>query len=232
MSVLYCLRTKDVPPGEAWLSPVEQKTLAGLRVPKRRLDYLRGRWAAKQAVLAMCTHPILPCDIAVVPNAKGAPEMFLNGKLAPFGVSISHCQSVALAVVGPCSPAFGADLESIEPRSEPFLTDFFTPHEIAWIRSAPADTASLFVNLCWSAKESTLKALQEGLREDTRAVEVSLPSSSLPAGGERFSFQTTYKPTGEVFWGLAHVMEGQVQTVVSAQSAPDLRVVVPPQTLA
>jgi len=64
-------------------------------------------------------------------------------------------------------------LELIEPRSDAFIADYFTVEERASIMQTAATERPLLVTLLWSAKESALKALREGLRLDTRSVEVT-----------------------------------------------------------
>ncbi len=52
--------------------------------------------------------------------------------------------------------------------SDAFVADYFAPEEQTLIaHSSPADR-ELMLALLWSAKESALKALREGLRLDTR----------------------------------------------------------------
>ena len=64
--------------------------------------------------------------------------------------------------------ALGCDLEVIEPRSEEFVADYFTTEEQKMVSQAPIADRSKLLALLWSAKESALKALREGLRFDTR----------------------------------------------------------------
>jgi 4'-phosphopantetheinyl transferase len=65
----------------------------------------------------------------------------------------------------------GCDLEKLEDRDASLIEDYFTPEEMAWCMRDPLNKA-LNANLIWSAKESMLKALREGLRRDTRSVVV------------------------------------------------------------
>jgi 4'-phosphopantetheinyl transferase len=64
----------------------------------------------------------------------------------------------------------GCDIELVEPRSAAFVEQFLTAAEGRTIAAA-ADPA-LAANLCWSAKESLLKALRVGLARDLRELEV------------------------------------------------------------
>jgi 4'-phosphopantetheinyl transferase len=100
---------------------------------------------------------------------------FVADRPAAAGISISHCNGNALCAIAPFETALGCDLELVEPRSDAFVADYFTTAEQALVARAPAANRRCIVTLLWSAKESTLKALHEGLRLDTRSVIVSLP---------------------------------------------------------
>jgi 4'-phosphopantetheinyl transferase len=75
-------------------------------------------------------------------------------------------------VVGPQDCAIGCDLEVLEPREDSLIQDYFTPEEIKFCFNATPDNKPIVTNLIWSAKESMLKSLREGLRMDTRSVQV------------------------------------------------------------
>jgi 4'-phosphopantetheinyl transferase len=68
----------------------------------------------------------------------------------------------------------GCDLETVEPRSETFVSDYFTAEEQEVVRQACPEDRFTLIALIWSAKESALKALRTGLRIDTRSVSVVL----------------------------------------------------------
>jgi len=115
----------------------------------------------------------------------GAPEALLGGRPAPVGVSISHRAGLAVCLVAPPGAAAGCDLELVEPRAGAFARDFFTRAELALVEATGAGRRDLAVTLVWSAKESALKALRQGLRLDTREVEVSLDLDACPELGWR-----------------------------------------------
>jgi len=72
-----------------------------------------------------------------------------------------------------CKPIrLGCDLEVIEARSDGFLEDYFTLEEQLLVADFPLADRARLVALLWSAKESALKALQLGLRADTRSLRV------------------------------------------------------------
>jgi 4'-phosphopantetheinyl transferase len=127
-------------------------------------------------------------------------------------VSLSHAAGwgFAAAVVG--SVRLGCDVEEIAPRSEDFVSDYFTAEEAVWIR-AGAEERHVRANLLWSAKESALKALGEGLRKDTRSVVVEVLGGDAPATDEWRALRVV-SAAGDTFAGRWRVGEGLVWTVV------------------
>jgi 4'-phosphopantetheinyl transferase len=170
----------DVPLNDNWLSTSERGTLAGMKVPKRRADWRLGRWTAKQAAsLQLAPDHNSLAAIEVLPAASGAPEVFLHHQPAPVSISLSHSNGVAACAVAPAGSFVGCDLEVIEPRSDAFLADYFTAAEQQIIAGSSDALRDLVVTALWSAKESALKAMREGLRLDTRAVSVWLENATL-----------------------------------------------------
>ncbi len=167
----------DVTSDDTWLSAAEKLRCETFRIPKRRADWRLGRWTAKRAVasyLGMSGDPATLAHIEIRAAMSGAPEVFISNEPPGLSVSITHSAGVSACVVAPADMAVGCDLELIEPRSDAFLADYFTPAEQAMVsREAAAQRNALCTSL-WSAKESALKVLKEGLRLDTRSVEVTL----------------------------------------------------------
>ena len=174
----------EIPASDGWLSSGEKLRLDAMRFPKRRADWRLGRWTAKQVVSAYLCRPCVPETLACIEirsAPSGAPEAFLENEPAGVSISITHRVGIAACAVAPSETTIGCDLELIEPRSDTFLTDYFTASEQALVRGASAAGKIISSTLLWSAKESALKALKAGLRFDTRSVEVSLGGSWPPA---------------------------------------------------
>ena len=171
----------DLPAGNDWLSASERASLNAMRFPKRRADWRLGRWTAKRALsiyLSMLGDRQALTDIEIRPAPSGAPEAFVANRPASAAISLSHCNGNALCAVAPFGTALGCDLELVEPRSDAFVADYFTVEEQELVAQASAANSSWLPTLLWSAKESALKALHEGLRLDTRSVTVSLPEGT------------------------------------------------------
>ena len=179
MSVSWFERSNDaVPAHDDWLSPAELTCFAALRFPKRRADWLLGRWTAKCAVAAVVDERLEFADIEICAARSGAPTVLIRGDRGRVNISLSHRAGIACCAITLDAIAVGCDLEVVEPRSPAFVSDYFTADERAMIAGSGAAERSRLVALLWSAKESALKALGIGLRADTRSVSVTEPSSS------------------------------------------------------
>ena len=171
---LHTQDLSDVPEYDGWLGDGEREVLAGLRFPKRRNDWRLGRWTAKQAILAFLRlEPDADLSLFEIrAAADGAPEAFLGNEPAGVAISISHSGGRSFCAAGPPDASPGCDIEQLEPRDALLSVDYFTPEEIELAREAAPENKILITNLIWSAKESVLKALREGLRRDTRDVSI------------------------------------------------------------
>ncbi len=179
---------------ESWpglLSSAEMLVLSGLRLPKRRREWLLGRWTAKRLLSRWwrerTRQEMRLDDWTILAAPDGAPEAELPGVgRVAVSLSISHSAERALCALTEHG-AVGADIERIEARSEEFVRDYLTAGEFALVERArvvqlPAATIDLLVMLIWSAKEAALKVARAGLREDTRSVEALPHLQTLAAG--------------------------------------------------
>ncbi|MFO7768764.1 MAG: 4'-phosphopantetheinyl transferase superfamily protein [bacterium] len=208
--------------GADWLTGPEQEVLEGLDFPKRREEWLLGRWTAKGAVAAylrMKGGGIQPSEIEIRAAGDGAPEAYHRGEPLPVRLSLSHREGVGLSVVTGPDISPGCDVEHIEPRSGAFVRDYLNLPEREALRSAPEGRRDLLANLYWSAKESALKVLRQGLRQDP------LQWAVLPRGLEGGSPGTWKHLTVEGQGGLAFQgwwrwAEGKVLTFLSDPAVP------------
>lgn len=157
------------------LSTEEMIRFEQLRFPKRRNEWLLGRVTAKH-LLTRCVPELAGVDyqsLTIANHAHGAPFASLGGRQLPLRLSISHREGLAAAAVTLIPGAgLGIDLEWVEERAESFYTDYFTPIESRLLQEMQSSQKAWAGTLIWSAKEAMLKALGQGLRLDTRSVEV------------------------------------------------------------
>ena len=207
----------------------ERARLDGLHIPKRRADWRLGRWTAKCAVSAYLNLARDPAALAAVelrPAPSGAPLVFLHGRPAAVALSLSHSHGAGLCAVAPPGVEVGCDLETVEPRSPAFLADYFTGEERILVARTPAAMRDRVLTLLWSAKESALKALGCGLRQDTRSVNAA-PAGFLPAHGEDWYRLSAAHIGGRTFHGWWRASRDFVYTVVAEPSPHRLLAIEP-----
>lgn len=176
----------EAPPG--LLSAAESAHLVSLSVPKRRRDWLLGRWTAKHLLAAYLDEegsaPLL-AEITIANDPTGAPYACFDlpepDCRIPISLTISHSDGISFCALVPQDdaqpgsarlPFVGADVEQIEPRAASFVRDFFTGQEQATLAAVPPQSHDRMATAIWSAKEAALKALHLGLSVDTRRVSV------------------------------------------------------------
>jgi 4'-phosphopantetheinyl transferase len=182
--------SQTLPEARTFLSPAELGQFSGFRFPKRRDDWLLGRWAAKSLAHSLPAYHDFPLDRIEIRNTpQGAPLIYVQDTPPTQDcLTISHSGSLALcALTSTPGLRVGADLEKIEPRTETFILEYFTPAECRLVDAYPAEVRAVVVTLIWCAKEAMLKALGVGLHWDTRTVEVRgldglPPAASHPSG--------------------------------------------------
>ena len=221
----------DVPVNDNWLCSNEVACLKNLRFAKRRADWRLGRWTAKRAI-ATCLnwppHPQILLKIEIHANPSGAPEAIIAGLGTPLVISLSHRAGNAMCTLSEAGVMLGCDLEVIEPRSQDFVADYFTAEEQSWVARTPSAEKPEIVTLLWSAKESALKALQHGLRLDTRSVTV-MPMAGAP-DLDGWSPVHIKCVDGHAFEGWWRASNGVVRTVATDSTAGSPIHLAAPQT--
>ena len=159
-----------------FLSSQELVRLAELRFPKRRREWLLGRFGAKNLLLGASqqTGWHVPGVFSVLNQPNGVPFYAReDGHPLPWLLSISHRDGWAFcALSSDCETKIGVDIERIEPRPDAFLSDYFTEEEQGYARGLDATTRTVWMTAAWSMKEAVLKVMGTGLRVDTRRVEL------------------------------------------------------------
>jgi len=192
----------DVPTGDYWLSDSERSRVNSLHIAKRRQEWRLGRWTAKRAVAAYLQRPFdRLSEIEIRAGLSGAPEIAIKGVEATPSISISHCGGSAVCIVAAPNSAIGCDLERVEPRTDAFYETFFTDYERKELGKLSGYDRAVVACVMWCAKESYLKAIHEGLRRDTRDVEVRLEDLC-------GSIQTNGEKSGTVTWCRYRVTSG------------------------
>jgi len=204
----------DVPSHERWLTRREATVLAGFKFPKRRRDWLLGRWTVKSALSRLLPDQDRPMtDWQILADRDGAPMVLEDGRKTGIPVSLSHSGNLALCVLAEEAMQVGCDLEAIEARSRSFEETFFTHSELTLLDQHPCSDRARLVTLVWSAKESALKILRLGLKADTRRVELkSFTNAQDICWG---SITVEDRQNGGEFHGWWCEQEGMVTTILS-----------------
>ncbi len=154
----YQLKVVDLsslPPADGILSERERAFYQTLRFPKRRTEWLGGRFALKQlAAEALGLTDLRQAE--VLPHESGKPVLLVGGEPCNLAFSITHSRGFAAAAVSATYEFLGIDLEKTEHRIDAWANDFFHPSELA-----ARDDA--FLTGLWTQKEALVKLLGTGL---------------------------------------------------------------------
>jgi len=222
-------READVPAENDWLSAGEAFRLSTLRFAKRRADWRLGRWTAKRALSVYLDVPANPQtfrEIELRSAPSGAPTAYVCNRPASVTISLSHRAGIAACAVTMPGVELGCDLEIAEPRSDAFVSDYFTAEEQALVTGGSEADRERSLALLWSGKESALKALHEGLRLDARSVIVSPSDAAIEYRG--WSPLQVRHTDRRIFCGWWQCTDSIVRTLVAApQPDPPIGVGIP-----
>lgn len=147
-------------PPEHWLAPGERQRLAEIRSARRGLQWLGGRWLAKQLLLRLADESgMSPTDLHIESkDARGRgsrPRVYRDGRLQSWQLSISHSSRFVYAAVATDSCVqLGVDVTKRQPLSPGFTRLWLTASERKWC-GRNGDAAACVL---WSLKESWYKA--------------------------------------------------------------------------
>ncbi|MEO8657651.1 MAG: beta-ketoacyl synthase N-terminal-like domain-containing protein [Bryobacteraceae bacterium] len=145
---------------------------------KRRMDWVLGRCAAKDAVRLLIKEKygvqLCAADVEITSDAKGRPLVSGTWKdtlKADPVVSITHTNGVAGAIAALGSATrVGFDLEFLAHRPEGFETIAFAETEREWLTTLPQANRDEWSMRLWCAKEAVAKSLGEGLTHGLQSV--------------------------------------------------------------
>jgi 4'-phosphopantetheinyl transferase len=153
-----------------FLAPPEAAYFAGLRFLPRQQSFLLGRYAAKLALQYALQAP----DLKAIEIDRGVFEQplvsYLSAKTP--GVTISHCNEIAVALAFPAGHPMGVDIERIDAARMMTIQSQLSPLECRWARAAGADEITVST-LIWTAKEALSKALTCGLMSPIEILNLS-----------------------------------------------------------
>lgn len=161
-------------PLRSWLAQSELAALNQFRDPQRRVDWLAGRWCAKQLLAEVIgdgceSHAQLQIVSRNSSDRGCAPMVFRSGVKLDIQLSISHGATLTVAVAAESkSGSVGVDaVERIE-LPDSFATTWFSPAECRRIRNSCWSIAA-----GWAAKEAVFKAGGDGLPFRPRRIRIA-----------------------------------------------------------
>ncbi|MBX4958126.1 4'-phosphopantetheinyl transferase superfamily protein [Rhizobium lentis] len=148
------------------LPPDELERAARYRFDRDRTSFIAGRYLLRRMLSAHAG--IRPSEVALVADEYG--RLTLDRRDAP-RFSLANADGlVAVAVASGCEH-IGIDCERIDTEIEAAaLESYCSPGERGWLGELPASERARAAVELWTFKESHLKALGIGLREDPRNV--------------------------------------------------------------
>ena len=168
--------------GQDSLHPREARLLGPRAVPKRRNDFVRGRWVGRE--LARLSLGLDPHHVAILPDDQGVPWLDHDdeGRL-PYSLSLSHTSGVAAAAMVELPCRVGVDVECPLQAPTAIARDYFAPIEARRYEGASDEEMAWRGAEVWSLKEAVLKALGLGLSVSASTVTVlSVEDTSASAG--------------------------------------------------
>ena len=178
------------------LSADERARSARFHFPQDRERFVAARGILR-ALLARYLNAD-PSQLSFRYNPHGKPALAAFWDHAGIRFNLSHSEGLALYAVSRHREV-GIDLEFIRPHlaQEPMAEGFFSPREVAMLRSLPAPIQPEAFFHCWTRKEAFLKALGQGLSISLDQFDVSL----LP-GEPAALLRTSWDPLAASRWSL------------------------------
>jgi 4'-phosphopantetheinyl transferase len=165
---------------EAILSPDEQERAARFHFERDRARFVVARGSLRRILGRYLGLP--PDAFRFLYSSHGKPYLAGDGRAALLSFNVSHSGDWALCAVAG-GRRVGVDVEIIRAdlAGETIAERFFSPREVAALRSlAPGEQVAAFFR-CWTRKEAFLKARGEGLSLPLDRFDVSLRPGEPPA---------------------------------------------------
>jgi len=143
-----------------FLGPTEAAYFSTLRFERRQRSYLLGRYAAKLALRGLLNEP----DLRAIEIGRGVFDqpIVLPPQTDALDVTISHADSLAVALAFPRGHPMGIDIERVDPARLGTILTQLSEQEKKWVIASTENGLRLATAL-WTAKEALSKVLRTGL---------------------------------------------------------------------
>ena len=155
------------------LAPEERTRAERFQFPKDRAHFVAARGALRD-ILSRYLHRD-PASLQFSYGPSGKPALACGAAAQEVRFNLSHSRELALYGVTR-GGEIGIDVEHIAPEDarERIAERFFSPREVASLRSLPAYLQPQAFFNCWTRKEAYVKARGDGLRIPLESFDVSL----------------------------------------------------------
>jgi len=186
---------------EASLSPDEKSRAGRFVFPRDRDHFIAGRGILRVLLGTYLRRPAAEVGLAYEPGGK--PVLRPGGPDPPIRFNLSHAYGVAVYAFA-IGREVGVDVEAVRPdgTDDEIAERFFSPREIAELRSLPHELRHEGFFLCWTRKEAYIKARGRGLRIPLDSFDVSLtpgkPEELRSTDHDRWSLRSLQPAPGYV----------------------------------
>jgi 4'-phosphopantetheinyl transferase len=200
---------------QEFLSPQELAYFDGRKFERKQRSYLSGRHAAKLA-LAHFVPGSRPCEIDIYPGVFDQPLVRMPSGEVP-GITITHCDDLAMALAFPVSHPMGIDVERIDPAMVATMKTQMCAAELAWAATDEPRRCALI----WTAKEALSKTLKCGLTTAFDLLEVEGWQST--AHGWRGTYRHFKQYRSHSWLGREHALSLTLPIPLLMPDGSDLR---------
>ncbi|MUL38597.1 4'-phosphopantetheinyl transferase family protein [Gloeocapsopsis dulcis] len=185
----------------ATLCATEKQRAERFYLQLHRDRFIVGRGVLRQILASYLQ--IHPSEINFSYNSYGKPSLVV-ADAEPLRFNLSHSQELALIAVTQ-SYDIGVDLESVRSDfpCQQIAERFFSPTEVAVLRSLPPDLQTTAFFTCWTRKEAFIKATGKGLSLPLDTFDVSL----IPGEPAKLLY-TAWDESEAQRWALQEIIPG------------------------
>ncbi len=180
------------------------------KTKKRKIDWLLGRIAAKEAVRMLVRYSpatfgraLGPHDIEIKNDPNRAPfAVIKDSTLPPIQISISHTdgKGFAIATLSHAGQP-GIDAEIIEHKEDDFAASFMQASELKYLEDCKSENKDRELTRIWAAKEAMYKA-HKGAIEASTFMALKCPADKdlivITGGKSGGEFKTYVSTSGEL----------------------------------
>lgn len=147
-----------------------------IRANKYKFEYLQNRFIVARSILRIILGKYLdikPSNLIFKYSNKGKPVLAKNLNYLSIDFNVSHSENIALYAFT-INHQIGVDIEHIRPIAnlDKLAERFFHPREYKLIRVLEPDKKQKMFFKIWTAKESYLKAVGEGIAGGLDKIEI------------------------------------------------------------